>query len=239
MKPFLILPALILSLVFLAGPVLAEDPKGPFTDQKDKVGYSIGLNMGRDFASRELEIGVEAFIQGLKDGLAGSDPKMSDEERQETLVQLGQEIKAKEQARMEKVTAENKKEGQEYLAANAKKEGVVVLESGLQYKVVQAGEGESPGAEDTVTVNYKGTLIDGTVFDSTEQRGRAATFALNQVIKGWTEALQLMKPGAKWIIALPPELAYGARGAGNLIGPEKTLVFEVELLTVQKKEKQE
>ncbi len=176
-------------------------------------------------------------MQGLKDGLAGAEPRMTDEQRQKALVELGQEMKAKQEAKLKQETEKNSKEGQEFLAANAKKEGVVVLESGLQYKVLKEGQGESPGPEDSVTVNYKGSIIDGTVFDSTEQRGQPATFGLNQVIKGWSEALQLMKPGAKWMVYLPPHLAYGARGAGPTIGPEQTLIFEVELISVAKKEK--
>jgi FKBP-type peptidyl-prolyl cis-trans isomerase FklB len=234
MKLSISILAVALSLVFLAGPVVAEEA---YTDTKDKVGYSIGLNMGQDFAKRELEIGVDAFVQGLKDGLAGTEPKMTEEQRKEALVQLGEEMKAKQEAQVKEQTEKNKKEGAEFLAANAKKEGVKVLESGLQYKVIKEGEGEKPAAEDTVTVNYKGSVIDGTVFDSTEKRGQPATFALNQVIKGWTEALQLMKAGSKWMIFLPPELAYGPRGAGPVIGPEATLIFEVELLSITKKEK--
>ena len=223
-----------LALVFAAGPVFAEDT---YTKKEDKVGYTIGLNMGRDFARRELEIGLDAFVQGFKDGLAGSEPKLSDEQRQETMMQLAAEMKAKQEAKIKLETEKNQKEGQAFLEANAKQDGVVVLESGLQYKVLKEGDGEKPKAEDTVTVNYKGTLVDGTIFDSTESRGKPATFALDKVIKGWTEALQLMKAGSKWIIYLPPSLAYGPMGAGALIGPEQTLVFEVELLSIEKAQK--
>ena len=228
--------SILIAALVLASVVSQAAAQETYTEKKDRVGYSIGLNMGRDFAQRELEIGIDAFVQGLKDGLAGAEAKMSDEERQKALVELGQEMKAKQEAKMKAETEKNRKEGQEFLAANAKKEGVKVVESGLQYKVLQEGQGESPGPEDTVTVNYKGSVIDGTVFDSTEKRGQPATFALNQVIKGWSEALQLMKPGAKWMIYLPADLAYGDRGAGPVIGPGKTLIFEVELISVAKKE---
>ena len=228
--------SILLAALVLASIVSQAAAQETYTEKKDRVGYSIGLNMGRDFAQRELEVGIDAFVQGLKDGLAGAEAKMSDEERQKALVELGQEMKAKQEAKMKAETEKNRKEGQEFLAANAKKEGVKVVESGLQYKVLQEGQGESPGPEDTVTVNYKGSVIDGTVFDSTEKRGQPATFALNQVIKGWSEALQLMKPGAKWMIYLPADLAYGDRGAGPVIGPGKTLIFEVELISVAKKE---
>ena len=234
MKTMAWISTIALSLVFLAGPAVAEET---YTQKKDKVGYTIGLNMGRDFARRELEIGLDAFVQGFKDGMAGSEPKISDEQRQETMMQLAAEMKAKQEAKIKLETEKNLKEGQEFMAANAKKDGVVVLESGLQYKVIQEGTGDNPKAEDTVTVNYKGTLVDGTVFDSTESRGKPATFAVNKVIQGWTEALQLMKVGSKWIIYLPSNLAYGPRGAGEVIGPEKTLVFEVELIAIEKSEK--
>ncbi len=221
-----------LFLISIIGQAAAEEP---YPNKKDKVGYSIGINMGRDFAKRELDIGIEAFVQGLKDGLSGAVPRMTEEQRQETLVKLGEEMKARQEAKVKMETEKNRKAGQEFMAANAKKEGVVVLDSGLQYKIVKEGTGEKPGPEDTVTVHYKGSLPDGTIFDSSEKRGQPATFALNRVIKGWSEGLQLMKAGAKWIIYLPPQLAYGARGAKPLIGPEQSLVFEVELLSVEKK----
>lgn len=234
MKLKLSLLLAVLLLVLAVGPASAESP---YTDPKDRIGYSIGIKIGADFAKNEIEVNLDAFVQGLKDGLAGTEPKMSEDERQQAMMELGQAMKAKQEAKRKVALEKNRKEGQEFLAANAKKEGVKVLESGLQYKVVQEGQGENPGPEDSVTVNYKGTIIDGTVFDSTESRGKPATFGLGQVIKGWSEALQLMKPGAKYIIYLPAELAYGDQGAGPVIGPGQTLIFEVELISITKKEK--
>jgi len=148
------------------------------------------------------------------------------------------EMQAKMVAEMQALAAKNKAAGEAFLAENAKKEGVVVTDSGLQYKIIEEGEGPSPGPSDMATVNYRGTLIDGTQFDSSYDRGQPATFPVGGVIAGWTEALQLMKPGAKWQLFIPADLAYGERGAGKDIGPNSTLVFDVELLSVEKGEKQ-
>jgi FKBP-type peptidyl-prolyl cis-trans isomerase FklB len=158
---------------------------------------------------------------------------MSQEEIRATLTSLQQRLVAARQKELKEKAAKNTEEGKKFLAENQKKAGVKTLPSGLQYKVLTEGAGKTPKAEDTVTVNYKGTLIDGTEFDSSYKRGQPATFQVKGVIKGWTEALQLMKEGSKWHLFIPPELAYGERGAGRDIGPNATLIFEVELLTVK------
>ncbi|RME40740.1 MAG: FKBP-type peptidyl-prolyl cis-trans isomerase [Deltaproteobacteria bacterium] len=213
--------ALILALAL---PVAAADKKP--TTLEERVSYGIGLNIGRDFKNKGFEVKPDLLAQGIKDVLAGGDLLMSDDEVRQTIMELQQVLQ-------QKVSAKNKAEGDAFLAANAKKEGVKVTKSGLQYRVIKEGTGATPKADSTVKVNYRGTLIDGTEFDSSYKRGQPATFQLNKVIPGWTEGLQLMKAGGKYEFVLPPELAYGERGAGQVIGPNSVLVFEVELLEVQ------
>ena len=169
--------------------------------------------------------------QGIKDIYAGK-LKLSDEEIRTTLTELNKEMQGKENERMKTLSEKNKKDGEALLAENKKKEGIKTLPSGLQYKVIQEGTGKVPKATDTVTTNYRGTLIDGTEFDSSYKRGQPATFPVNGVIPGWTEALQLMKTGSKWQLFIPSNLAYGERGPGT-IGPNAVLVFEIELLAVK------
>ena len=189
--------------------------------------------MGGDFRRQGLEIDPEMVVKGVLDALAGSDPLMTPEEMQQTLTEMKQQAAAAAKQQREEQARKNLAEGKAFLAANAKKEGVVTLPSGLQYQVLSEGEGDPAAATDTVTVHYRGTLIDGSEFDSSYGRGQPATFPLDRVIPGWTEGLQLMRPGAKYRLFVPPELAYGERGGGQKIGPNSTLVFEVELLSIQ------
>ncbi len=200
--------------------------------QTDSVSYTIGMDIGKNLKNQKIEVVPEVLAQGIKDILDSNQTLLTEEQAQEVISALQQELMAKHQEMVEMQKEKNKKAGDEFLAENKKKAGVMTLPSGLQYKVLKMGTGAKPKATDKVTVHYKGTLIDGTEFDNSYTRGEPATFAVNQVIKGWTEALQLMPVGSKWIIYLPPDLAYGEQGAGQVIEPNSTLIFEVELIKI-------
>ncbi|MBK0402676.1 FKBP-type peptidyl-prolyl cis-trans isomerase [Adhaeribacter sp. BT258] len=199
---------------------------------KEKISYIIGRDMASNFSKQGIEIEADALLSGLKDAMAGKPSALSAEETQQTMMQLQQEMEQKFQEKAGKAGENNKKEGQEFLAANKNKAGVHTLPSGMQYEILNEGTGKTPSRTDNVTTHYKGTLIDGTVFDSSYERGQPATFPVNGVIAGWTQALMMMKEGAKWRLYIPAELAYGAQGAGADIGPNATLIFDVELLKV-------
>ncbi|MBI4849070.1 MAG: FKBP-type peptidyl-prolyl cis-trans isomerase [Nitrospirae bacterium] len=201
--------------------------------QRDKLSYSIGTTMGKDFKNQSIDVDPDILARGIKDAFSGSKSLMTDEEMRDTISSFKNEMMAKQMAQMKEAAEKNKKEGDAFLAENKKKEGVVTLPSSLQYKVIKEGTGAIPKATDTVTVHYKGTFIDGTEFDSSMKHGQPATFKVGGVIPGWTEALQLMKTGSKWQLYVPSNLAYGERGAGREIGPNATLIFEVELLSIQ------
>jgi FKBP-type peptidyl-prolyl cis-trans isomerase FklB len=209
----------------------AEETK--LADQKDRVSYSIGLLMGKDFKAQSIEVNADLFLKGLQDALSGAKPALTDEEVQRTMTTFQTDMRAKAEANRKAQGEKNLKEGEAFLADNAKKDGVKTTASGLQYKVITEGKGPIPSANDTVSVNYKGTLLDGTEFDSSYKRNAPATFGVKGVIPGWTEALQLMKTGSKWQLFVPGKLAYGERGAGRQIGPNATLIFEVELLSIK------
>lgn len=211
----------------------------------EKVSYMFGLNIGQQFQSQQIELDPDAVAQAIRDVNAGVEPRLSDDEMQAAMNAFQQEYEAKisalqaeEQAKFESVAEDNRRAGEEFLKANAEKEGVVTLDSGLQYKVIEAGNGESPSATDVVTVHYRGTLIDGTVFDSSYDRGQPVSFPLQQVIPGWTEGLQYMKEGGKHELYIPSNLAYGPGGSGPVIGPNETLIFEVELLDIEQSDGQ-
>ena len=207
--------------------------------QKDKLSYALGMNLGTNLYKQTVEVDPAIVLRGLKDALAAGKMLLTEEESRAALTQLQTEVRNKQQEKM-KVTGElNKKESAEFLAANKTKEGVVTLPSGLQYKILTAGTGAKPTASDTVVCNYRGTLISGAEFDSSYKRGQPASFPVNGVIKGWTEALQRMPVGSKWQLFVPSELGYGDRGAGADIGPGATLIFEVELLSIQGNDKSE
>lgn len=218
-------------LVIAATGAIAQDESlpaagggaAPPTDSRH-YSYAIGLDVGASFKKDQLELDVDSLVQGLKDGLAGADPKYADEVCAAAMVRLNQ-------IRSEGLSKKNK----DFLAANAQAAGVKTTKSGLQYKALESGDGPSPGPEDTVKVHYRGKLIDGTVFDESYEGGQPISFPVGAVIAGWTEALQLMKVGDKWELTIPSELAYGERGAGDVIPPHATLVFEVELLGVEGK----
>lgn len=200
---------------------------------KDTLSYSLGLQMGENFKLGADEIDMDAFMKGFRDGMDDKENLLDKTQMNESVSKFQQTMRVKFNENQKKLAEENLSKGEAFLAENKNKEGVVTLPSGLQYKVIQAGSGPSPKATDQVTVHYRGKLLDGTQFDSSFDRGQPATFGVNQVIKGWTEALQLMQPGAKWELYIPAELAYGSRGAGHAIPPNSTLVFEVELLEIK------
>ncbi|MBM3328207.1 MAG: FKBP-type peptidyl-prolyl cis-trans isomerase [Calditrichaeota bacterium] len=202
--------------------------------QADKVSYSIGIDIGRSFKMQGIEINTAAFLQGLKDGIEGSGQMLSDEQMSQTMQQFQSDMMNKVADADKPAADQNQKEGEMFLAENGKRPGVVTTASGLQYEVITEGTGDRPTAESYVTVHYRGTLIDGKEFDSSYKRGEPTSFPLSGVIAGWTEGLQLMKVGSKYKFFIPPNLAYGPRGAGSDIGPNATLIFEVELIGLQK-----
>ena len=222
----------ILSIAFLFGVCHAQE-KLELKDQKDKESYSLGYQFGYNLKAQGVDLELEVYNSGIRDALGGKEPQMSQEDIRATIMGLQQRLQAARQKELKEQAEKNVEEGKKFLAENQKKEGIKTLPSGLQYKVIAEGSGKTPQATDTVTVNYKGTLTDGTEFDSSYKRGQPASFKVNGVIKGWTEALQLMKEGSKWQIFIPPDLAYGERGAGRTIPPGSTLIFEVELISVK------
>jgi FKBP-type peptidyl-prolyl cis-trans isomerase FklB len=217
----------------LSGVAQAQSKPSLKTDQ-EKVSYSIGLDIGANFKRQSVELDSKALAAGIADGLSGAKPALAEDEVRKVLADFQQQMRTRVAAMAQQAADENKKKGEAFLAQNKKQKGVVTLPSGLQYKILKEAKGAKPKATDTVSVHYRGTLIDGTEFDSSIKRGQPAEFPVGQVIKGWTEALQLMPVGSKWQLFIPSDLAYGPQGAGNLIGPNATLTFEVELLGIKK-----
>ena len=204
--------------------------------EKDKTSYAIGMNIGKSMNKNSMDVDPAIVARGIKDALAGGKTLLTDDEAKAVMTTFQTEMRKKVEDKMQETAATNKKEGDAFLAANKGKEGVVTLPSGLQYKILTQGTGPKPTAQDTVECNYKGTLIDGTEFDSSAKHGgKPATFPVGGVIKGWTEALQLMPVGSKWQLYIPSDLAYGQRGAGGVIGPNATLIFDIELISIQAK----
>ena len=222
----------LLGICLLASLAQAAD-QAALKDSKDKLSYSIGVDIGHRLKGQSIDVDPDILAKGIKDIFTGGKLLLTEQEVRDTLAAFQKDMIAKQKERAKVIGEKNKKEGEAYLEANKKKEGVKVLPSGLQYKVITEGKGKTPKATDTVTVNYKGTLIDGTEFDSSYKKGQPATFPVNKVIPGWTESLQLMKEGSKWQIVVPPALAYKEMGAGNMIGPDATLIFEIELISVK------
>lgn len=223
----------------LAVPVTmqAADTEGLKTF-KDKLSYSMGHDMGTYLSSVSDELDYDRFLQGLKTAYNGGESIMPREDMQAVQKEFAVKMQAKQEAAMVALQETNQKAGNEFLAANKKKDGVIVTESGLQYEILTPGKGNSPKAEETVTVHYTGTTIDGTVFDDSTKRGEPAVFGVNQVIPGWTEVLQIMKEGAKYRVVIPPALAYGVRGVPPMIEPNSVLVFDVELISIRTKEEE-
>lgn len=219
-----------LAASFTANVGLAEQLK--LETEESRLGYTLGVIMGHQLKSNVDDLDIEAYSQAIRDIYEGVEPQMSKEEAQATFQAFQQQKMLEQQAEFEKQAQANKEKGEAFLAENADKEGIQTTESGLQYKIVTAGEGAKPGLEDTVKVNYEGTLIGGEVFDSSYERGEPVSFKVNQVIQGWQEALQMMPAGSTWMLYIPAELAYGQGGTGGPIGPNETLIFKVELLEV-------
>jgi len=202
--------------------------------QTNKASYSIGIQMGSQMSRIKDLVNQDAIMMGFKDSISGTEPQLTMEEMQTVMQEFQKSVMQQQQAEQTAMAATNGVAGEKFLAENKTKEGVKTTASGLQYKVITAGTGAIPKATDTVVTHYSGTLIDGKVFDSSYKRNAPATFPVNGVIKGWTEALQLMKTGAKWQLFIPANLAYGERGAGENIGPNQVLIFEIELLEIKK-----
>ena len=204
------------------------------TTDKEKQSYAIGINVGKSLHRDDLDIDPKILLRGIQDEMGGGKQLLTDDEVKAVLTQLGMAVRQKQEEKRAELAEENKKASEAFLAENGKKEGVVTLPSGLEYKILTPGTGPKPTATDSVVCNYRGTLLDNTEFDSSYKRGQPATFPVSGVIKGWTEALQLMPVGSKWQLFIPPDLAYGERPQGPG-GPNSTLVFEVELMSIQPK----
>ncbi|GAB4227707.1 MAG: macrophage infectivity potentiator Mip [Deltaproteobacteria bacterium] len=200
--------------------------------EKEKINYSIGYQIGGDFKRQGIELDPDLLVLGIRDAAGGVEPRLPAQEMRKTLVDLKRKVEADERKRQRDLAAKRRAEGEAFLAANGKKEGVVTLPSGLQYKVIEAGTGTSPGPSDNVTVHYRGTLVDGTEFDSSRKRNAPATFGVDRVIPAWKEALPMMREGAKWRLFVPAKLGYGEHGVGAKIPPDSVLIFEVELVSV-------
>jgi FKBP-type peptidyl-prolyl cis-trans isomerase FklB len=224
---------LLITTIALSGLAAAQEAPALKTDQ-DKLSYALGMDLGKQLKQKNVSIDPAVFERGLADALAGSKLLLTDEESRKIVTALQTEMQRRELAALAEQAEKNKNAGDTFLAANKSKEGVVTLPSGLQYKILKAGTGRKPTLDDTVVCHYRGTLIDGTEFDSSYGRNEPATFPVKGVIKGWTEALQLMPVGSKWQLFIPSDLAYGSRGAGGgRIPPNAALVFEVELVSIK------
>lgn len=238
-----IILSIALGACLLFGQALAEEkPAAPKAakDQREKWSYSLGYQTGSKMKNQEVDVDPDIYVRAFREGFAGDKAAMTEQEMGDAIKNLQMEIRAaqvvkrSEAAEKQKQLAEkNKKEGDAFMAENALKEGVVTLPDGLQYKIITEGTGRRPAGTDIVKVHYRGSLIDGTEFDSSFKRGEPSVFGVDKVIKGWTEALLLMKEGSKWVLYIPSDLAYGLRGAGGKIGPNQPLIFEVELISVE------
>jgi len=214
-------------------PGSANAPESPFKTQKEKLSYAIGMEMGKGVKAQGIDVDSTILMQGLKDALTDAKGLMSEDELRQVITALQQEMRQKQMQEQAAAAQENKTKGEAFLAENAKKEGVVALPDGLQYKILTAGQGKKPVETDTVLCNYKGTFLDGTEFDSSAKAGKPVPFEVGKVIPGFKEVLQLMPVGSKWQVFIPSNLAYGERGAGGVIGPNATLIFEVEVVSIE------
>ncbi|PYI81830.1 MAG: peptidylprolyl isomerase [Verrucomicrobia bacterium] len=220
----------MVSAGLLAMPVVAQNT-GVLPDQKQKVSYSMGVNIGTAWKRQDVEVDLDTVVRGIKDAMGGNKTLLTEEEMRTVMTAFQTELRTKQQEKRTQLAEKNKAEGEVFLAANKTKPGVITLPSGLQYKILKEGTGPKPGTNDEVTVNYRGMLIGGTEFDSSEKAGKPATFRVTGVIKGWTEAVQLMNAGSKWQLFIPSELAYAQFGRGLQIGPNAALIFDIELLS--------
>ena len=221
----------VLCFGLLAGVCVAGE-RPALKETKDKESYSLGYQFGQIMKAQGVDINLEIYTSGIRDGMSGTTPQLSQDEIRDTVTELQKRVTAARQKEMKEMADKTLADAKVFLEENKKKEGVTSLPSGLQYKILAEGSGKAPKATDSVTVHYRGTLTNGTEFDSSHKRGQPATFQVGKVIRGWTEALQLMKEGSKWQLFIPPQLAYGDRGTGP-IPPNSTLIFEVELISVK------
>ena len=224
---------LVIATTFLATGLAVAETK-LLKDEKDRISYSIGLSIGSNFKQQSIDVTLEPLMAGIRDALLSRKPMMTEPEIKATMDAFRKQMNAKMQKQKDSQASTNLAEGEQFLRKNGKKPGVITTASGLQYEIISKGTGAKPKSTDTVVTHYTGTLLNGKVFDSSRKRNSPATFPVNGVIKGWTEALQLMETGSKWKLYIPSSLAYGSRGAGNVIGPNATLVFEIELLEIKK-----
>ncbi|MBI5739086.1 MAG: FKBP-type peptidyl-prolyl cis-trans isomerase [Nitrospirae bacterium] len=224
----------VISILFAAGAAYAADDAALKT-QREKVSYGIGMDIGNSLKKQSIDVDTDLLMKGLKDAYTGGTQLMTEQELRDAMTIFRNEMMAKQTAQLKELSEKNKKEGEDFLAENKKKEGVVTLPSGLQYKIITEGTGEKPKATDTVSVHYIGTLVNGTEFDNSHKHshGDPVTFPVSGVIPGWVEALQLMKTGSKWQLFIPANLAYGEKGAGRDISPNSALIFEVELISIE------
>jgi FKBP-type peptidyl-prolyl cis-trans isomerase FklB len=220
------------ALCLILASSLAQAEVSVKTD-KEKLSYSLGYQFGQNAKRNDLDLDTNVFAAAIRDAVSDAKPALTDDEMRAVVQDFQQKLQQKMMAQMQEQASKNKKDGDAFQAKNKKDKGVVTLQSGLQYKVIKAGTGKKPTPADTVTAHYSGKLINGTEFDSSYKRGEPATFPLNGVIRGWQEALPLMQEGAKWQVVIPPELGYGPNGAGQTIGPNETLIFEIELIAVK------
>jgi len=227
------------SLLVLASSLLYAEDAPKLETQKQKESYSIGYQVGLSMMKDGVDVDSEVFMQGLQDAVAGKEGLLSMEEMQNLIVERREKLKKEQMQKLLEMRAQNAEEAVTFLEENEKKEGVKTTESGLQYQIIKEGEGNSPKPDDMITVHYRGTFIDGTEFDSSYSRGEPQFLQADNVIPGWREALQMMKVGSKWKIFVPPALAYGRGGAGQIIPPNKLLIFEIELLSIEKKQDKE
>ncbi len=224
-------------LLLSASSIFAEGTPPVLDNQKDKESYSIGYQVGLSMKSDGVEVNFDRLIDGLHDAIDGKEPRLSVEEMKKLIVALKSRAREIEMKKLQELIVKNAEESEKFLEENKKKEGVKTTDSGLQYKVLKEGEGPSPKPEEFVTVNYRGMFMNGKEFDSSYAKGEPQTFQTDGVIKGWTEALQMMKTGSKWQVFVPPHLAYGRGGLGERIPPNTALVFEIELLSIEKEKK--
>lgn len=229
-KSFVIIALIV--VIVVAGRVHAEEKVLP-KEKKEKIGYSIGVDLGREMKDLSIEIDADMVARGVKDAYEGK-PQLSDDEMRAVRVNLNKEAQNRRNEKMKTLGEKNKIEGETFLKENAKKKGIVTLPSGLQYRVMKEGTGKTPDINDTVIVHYKGALLDGTEFDNSRTRNQPAEFVLGKnVLPGWNEALQKMKAGSRWLVVLPPKIAYGEKGPGGIVGPNAVLMFDIELLAVK------
>lgn len=239
LKPLAAFTMALCCTVALAAPASKQAQKHSVNSMSnlDKISYTLGADMGTNFRNNGIKVEPKMLLQGLQDGLEHKPLKLTKKQMEETLIHFQKQLQAKRKEQFQSVSKKNGKEGHQFLSKNKSKKGVVSLPDGLQYKIITAGSGAKPTAKDIVTVNYEGRFVDGKIFDSSYKRGRPATFPVSQVIKGWQQALQMMKAGATWEVYIPAKLAYGEDGIGGVIGPNQTLIFKINLVSIKSKKK--